>query len=69
MFTVMCDIFIMYFALFLFVACFGWNFNVIAAAAEKGGSGSGEERRRAAVVAEEEEEEEGGGGLFVCNYD
>ena len=64
MFTLMCDIFIMCFVLFLFVTCFGWNFNVIAAAAEKGGSGSGEERRRATVVAEEEEEEEGGGGLL-----
>ena len=68
MLTLMCDIFIMCFVLFLFVTCFGWNFNVMAAAAEKGGSG-GEERRSAQVVAEEEEEEEGGGGLFVCNYD
>ena len=68
MLTLMCDIFIMCFVLFLFVTCFGWNFNVMAAAAEKGGSG-GEERRSAAVVAEEEEEEEGSGGLFVCNYD
>ena len=25
----MCDIFIMYFVLFLFVTCFGWNFNAI----------------------------------------
>jgi hypothetical protein len=29
----MCDIFIMCFDLFLFVTCFGWNFNPIAAAA------------------------------------
>jgi hypothetical protein len=69
MFTLLCDIFIMCFVLFLFVTCFGWNFNVMAAAAEKGGSCGGEEWRRVAVVAEEEEEEEGGGGLFVCNYD
>ena len=33
MFTLMCDIFIMCFVLFLFVACFGWNFNPIATAA------------------------------------
>jgi hypothetical protein len=31
----MCDIFIMCFVLFLFVTCFGWNFNAIAAAAEE----------------------------------
>ena len=33
MLTLICDIFIMCFALFLFVACFGWNFNAMAAAA------------------------------------
>jgi hypothetical protein len=32
----MCDIFIMCFVLFLFVTCFGWNFNPIAAAATAG---------------------------------
>jgi hypothetical protein len=61
----MCDIFIMCFVLFLFVACFGWNFNPMAAVA-------------AVAAAEEEEvEEDGGGGcywwrrrgLFGCNYD
>jgi hypothetical protein len=45
----MCDIFIMCFVLFLFVTCFGWNFNVIAAAG-------------AAAAAVEEEEGGGGGG-------
>jgi hypothetical protein len=53
----MCDIFIMCFVLFLFVTCFGWNFNAIVVV----------------VVVEEEEEGEwregGGGGLFGCNYD
>ena len=29
----MCGIFIMCFVLFLFVTCFGWNFNAAAAAA------------------------------------
>ena len=33
MFTLMCDVFIMCFVLFLFVTCFEWNFNAIAAAA------------------------------------
>jgi hypothetical protein len=32
MFTLMCDIFIMSFVFFLFVTCFGWNFNAITAA-------------------------------------
>jgi hypothetical protein len=32
MFTLMCNIFIMCFVLFLFVTCFGWYFNAIAAA-------------------------------------
>ena len=56
----MCDIFIMCFVLFLFVTCFGWNFNAIVVV----------------VVVEEEEEGEGregggggGGGLLGCNYD
>jgi hypothetical protein len=40
----MCDIFIMFFVLFLFVTCFGWNFNAIVVV----------------VVVEEEDEEEGG---------
>ena len=29
----MCGIFIMCFVLFVFVTCFGWNFNAMAAAA------------------------------------
>ena len=39
----MCDIFIMCFVLFLFVTCFGWNFNAMAAAAAiaAGGGGGG----------------------------
>ena len=53
MFTLMCDIFIMCFVLFSFVAYFGLNFNVMAAeAAEKGGEG--QRRRRAAAATEEE---------------
>jgi hypothetical protein len=56
----MCDIFIMCFVLFLFVTCFGWNFNAIM---------------EVVVVVEEEKEEGreggggGGGGLLGCNYD
>ena len=46
MFTPMCDIFIMCFVLFMFVTCFGWNFNAIAAAA----------------AAAEEDEDDGSGG-------
>ena len=71
MFTSMCDIFIMCFVLFMFVTCFGWNFNAIAAAAA------------AAEVAEEEEEDDSSGGSrgggagggsirrrsLWCNYD
>jgi hypothetical protein len=41
----MCDIFIMCFVLFLFVTCFGWNFNAIVVVV---------------VVEGEEDEEEGG---------
>ena len=55
----MCDIFIMCFVLFLFVTCFGWDFNAIVVVV--------------VVVEDEDEEEEGGvgggGGLFGCNYD
>jgi hypothetical protein len=43
----MCDIFIMCFVLFLFVTCFGWNFNAIVVVQEE--------------EEEEEEEVEGGG--------
>jgi hypothetical protein len=50
----MCDIFIMCFVLFLFVSCFGWNYNAMAAAAAAGGGGG---------------REAGGGGLFGCSYD
>ena len=69
MFTLMCDIFIMCFVLFSFVAYFGLNFNVMASeAAEKGGEW--QRRRRAAAATEEEGEESGGcGDLFGCNYD
>jgi hypothetical protein len=61
MFTLKCDIFIMCFVLFLFVTCFGWYFNAIAAAV-------------AAAAAPVEEDDGGGGeggerGLFGCNYD
>ena len=77
MFTLMCDIFIMCFVLFLFLTYFGLNFNVMAAAsgAENGGEGRRRRRRRrrrkAAAAQEEEVEEESGGcgGLFGCNYD
>ena len=31
----MCDIFIMCFVLFLFVACFGWNFNAFVVVVEE----------------------------------
>jgi hypothetical protein len=37
----MCDIFIMCFVLFLFVTCFGWNFNAMAAAAAVAAGGGG----------------------------
>ena len=47
----MCDIFIMCFVLFLFVACFGWNFNTIVVVEE-------EEEKEGGRV--EEDEEEGG---------
>ena len=46
----MCDIFIMCFVLFLFVTCFGWNFNAIVV---EEGERAEEEGRRA---------EEGEGG-------
>ena len=49
----MCDIFIMCFVLFLFVACFGWNFNaIVVVEEEEEGRAEEEEGRRA--------EEEGG---------
>ena len=50
----MCDIF-MCFVLFLFVACFGWNFNAIVVVEEEEEEGG--------------REGGGGGGLFGCNYD
>ena len=49
----MCDIFIMCFILFLFVTCFGWNFNAIVVMGEEEGGREGG----------------GGGGLLRCNYD
>jgi hypothetical protein len=43
----MCDIFIMCFVLFLFVTCFGWNFNAIVVVVveeeEEGGRAEAEE--------------------------
>ena len=62
MFTLMCDIFIMCFALFLFVTCFGWNFNTIAAAAAV-------VVVAAAVAAAVVAAAAGGGGLSGCNCD
>ena len=53
MFTLMCDIFIMCFALFLFLTYFGLNFNVMADAAAADAA--------AAAAAEEDDEESGGG--------
>jgi hypothetical protein len=50
----MCDIFIMCFVLFLFVACFGWSFNAIVVMEEE------EEGRRA-------EEEEVSLGVIMTN--
>jgi hypothetical protein len=41
MFTLMCDIFIMYFVLFLFVTCSGWNFNAMAAVAAVAAAAAG----------------------------
>jgi hypothetical protein len=41
MFTLMYDIFIMCFVLFLFVTCFWWNFNAMVAAAAVAGAGGG----------------------------
>ena len=61
MFTLMCDIFIMCFALFLFVTCFGWNFNTIAAVAAAAAA--------VVVVAAAVAAAAGGGGLSGCNYD
>ena len=48
----------MCFALFLFVTCFGWNFNAIAATAAA-----------VVVVAAAVAAAAGGGGLSGCNYD
>ena len=73
MFTLMCDIFIMCFVLFLFVTCFGWNFNAIAAAAvataaeEEDGGGGGRRRRRKRRTAAEEEEGEVSFGVIMTN--
>ena len=47
------DIFIMCFVLFLFVTCFGWNFNAIVVVEEEEEGGRAEEEGRR---AEEEEE-------------
>ena len=55
----MCAIFILYFVLFLFVTCFGWNFSaivVVVVAAAAAAASAGWWWR------------EGGRGLFVCNY-
>ena len=48
----------MCFVLFLFVSCFGWNYNAMAAAAAAAAAAGGGGGREA-----------GGGGLFGCNYD
>ena len=37
----MCDIFILCFALFLFVTCFGWNLNAIVVVVEEEEEGEG----------------------------
>ena len=58
----MCDIFIMCFVLFLFVTCFGWNFNAIVVVEE-------EEEEEGGRAEEEEEEEEEEEVSFGCNYD
>jgi hypothetical protein len=50
----MCDMF-KCFVLFLFVTCFGWNFNAIVVVEEEEEEGG--------------REGGGGGGLFGCNYD
>ena len=39
----MCDIFIVCFVLFLFVTCFGWNFNAIVVVEEEEGGRADEE--------------------------
>jgi hypothetical protein len=73
----MCDIFIMCFVLFLFVTCFGWNFNVIVVVEEEeeggreGGRGWRREggRRWKREEGRRRREVGGGGGLFGCNYD
>jgi len=46
----MCDIFIMCFALFLFVTCFGWNFNAIVVVEEEKEEEGGRRSRRSLWV-------------------
>ena len=46
----MCAIFIMYFVLFLFVTCFGWNFSASAAAAAAAAGGGREEEVSLGVI-------------------
>ena len=62
----MCDIFIMFFVLFLFVTCFGWNFNAIVGVEEEEGGRAEEEegvqRKRREGVEEDGGREGGGGG-------
>jgi hypothetical protein len=58
MFTVMCDIFIMYFALFLFVACFGWNFKLLLPLRRRRRRRRQRRRRMVAAAAAEDDEEE-----------
>ena len=61
----MCDIFIMCFALFLFVTCFGWNFNGMTAAAAALGQVCMAAAAAAGVGGGREEEE--GGAIFGRN--
>jgi hypothetical protein len=46
----MCDIFIMFFVLFLFVTCFGWNFNAIVVVEEEEGGRAEEEEVSLGVI-------------------
>ena len=46
----MCDNFIMCFVLFLFVTCFGWDFNAIVVVVEEEGGGAEEEEISLGVI-------------------
>jgi uncharacterized membrane protein len=60
----MCAIFILYFVLFLFVTCFGWNFSAIVVVVVVSVVVVLVSVVVALVVVEK-----GGRGLFRCNYD